>query len=68
MTSPEERLKDVRAATRIGDLAGEVLDELIDRLERARHSELWDVIAVGIDKFNAQECRNYFVAAGYDHD
>ena len=30
--------------------------------------ELWDVIAVGIDKFNAQECRNYFVAAGYDHD
>lgn len=30
--------------------------------------ELWDVIAVAIDNFNAQECRNYFTAAGYDHD
>ena len=30
--------------------------------------ELWDVIAEAIDKFNVQECQNYFVAAGYDHD
>lgn len=30
--------------------------------------ELWHVIAEAIDKFNAQECRNYFAAAGYEHD
>ena len=30
--------------------------------------ELWGVIADAIDKFNAQECQNYFAAAGYDHD
>jgi len=30
--------------------------------------QIWDVIAEAIDKFNANECRNYFAAAGYDHD
>ena len=30
--------------------------------------DLWDVIGEAIDNFNAQECRNYFAAAGYDHD
>jgi transposase len=30
--------------------------------------QLWDVIAVAIEKFNERECQNYFAAAGYDHD
>jgi transposase len=30
--------------------------------------QLWNVIGEAIDKFNEQECRNYFNAAGYDHD
>ena len=30
--------------------------------------ELWEVIAECIDQFAPDECRNYFTAAGYDHD
>ncbi len=30
--------------------------------------ELWEVIAECIDKFSPDECKNYFAAAGYDHD
>ena len=30
--------------------------------------ELWDVIAECIEKFPANECRNYFAASGYDLD
>jgi transposase len=30
--------------------------------------ELWDVIGEAIDKFDVQQCQNYFAAAGYDHD
>ena len=30
--------------------------------------ELWDVIAISIEEFTAQECQNYFAAAGYDQD
>ena len=30
--------------------------------------ELWDAIAEAIDHFPPGECRNYFAAAGYDHD
>ncbi len=30
--------------------------------------ELWDVIAQAIDQFSPDECKNYFAAAGYDHD
>ncbi len=29
-------------------------------------NELWLVIAEGIEKFPAKNCRNYFAAAGYD--
>ena len=28
--------------------------------------ELWDVIAESLDEFTPEECRNYFVAAGYE--
>ena len=28
--------------------------------------DLWDVIAQSLDKFTPEECRNYFVAAGYE--
>ena len=31
-------------------------------------TELWKAIAEGIDQFPPDECRNYFAAAGYDHD
>ena len=31
-------------------------------------NELWLVIAGGIEKFPAKDCRNYFAAAGYDLD
>ena len=31
-------------------------------------NELWLVIAEGIEKFPAKDCRNYFAAAGYDLD
>lgn len=30
--------------------------------------DLWDAIAVAIDRFPPSECRNYFAAAGYDHE
>ena len=30
--------------------------------------ELWDVIADEIEKFNPEQCKNYFAAAGYDFD
>jgi len=30
--------------------------------------ELWDAIAEAIDRFSPGECRNYFAAAGYDHE
>lgn len=30
--------------------------------------DLWDAIAVAIDQFPPGECRNYFAAAGYDHE
>jgi transposase len=30
--------------------------------------ELWEVIAECIDQFSPDECKNYFAAAGYDHD
>jgi transposase len=30
--------------------------------------DLWDAIAVAIDHFPPSECRNYFAAAGYDHE
>lgn len=29
-------------------------------------AELWDVIAKALDQFTPTECRNFFVAAGYD--
>ena len=28
--------------------------------------DLWDVIAQSLDDFTPEECRNYFVAAGYE--
>jgi hypothetical protein len=28
--------------------------------------ELWDVIAESLDEFTPEECRNLFVAAGYE--
>ena len=30
--------------------------------------DLWDAIAAAIDHFPPGECRNYFAAAGYDHE
>ncbi len=30
--------------------------------------DLWKAIAVAIDTFTPDECRNYFTAAGYNHD
>ena len=30
--------------------------------------ELWEAIAKAIDEFPTDECRNYFAAAGYDHE
>ena len=30
--------------------------------------ELWHAIAKAIDEFPPEECRNYFAAAGYDHE
>jgi transposase len=30
--------------------------------------ELWDAIAEAINQFPSDECRNYFAAAGYDHE
>lgn len=30
--------------------------------------DLWDAIAAAIDLFPPNECRNYFAAAGYDHE
>jgi hypothetical protein len=29
-------------------------------------AELWDVIAKALDQFTPTECRNFFVAAGYE--
>jgi transposase len=31
-------------------------------------TELWEVIADGIEQFTHQECTNFFAAAGYDLD
>jgi transposase len=31
-------------------------------------TELWEVIADGIEQFTRQECTNFFAAAGYDLD
>jgi hypothetical protein len=40
------------------------------RIMTPKHTidDLWDAIAAAIDHFPPGECRNYFAAAGYDHE
>ncbi len=50
------------------EMAFSKLKALLRKAAARTIDDLWDVIAESIDNFTAQECRNYFAAAGYDHD
>ncbi len=50
------------------EMAFSKLKALLRKAAARTIPELRNVIAQGIDQFTTHECRNYFAAAGYDHD
>lgn len=50
------------------EMAFSKLKALLRKAAARTITELWDVIAGGIDQFTREECQNYFAAAGYDPD
>jgi transposase len=50
------------------EMAFSKLKALLRKAAARTIPELWDVIADGINQFTQNECKNYFAAAGYDHD
>jgi transposase len=44
------------------------LKALLRKVAARSIPELWDAVAEAIDHFPPSECRNYFAAAGYDHE
>ena len=50
------------------EMAFSKLNAMLRKASARTITELWLVIAEGIEKFPAKNCRNYFAAAGYDLD
>jgi transposase len=50
------------------EMAFSKLKALLRKAAARTIDDLWQVIAECIDQFSHDECRNYFAAAGYDHD
>jgi|TARA_Y100000031_G_C8155229_1_gene354269 transposase len=50
------------------EMAFSKLKAMLRKASARTINELWHVIAEGIEKFPAEECQNYFAAAGYDLD
>ena len=50
------------------EMAFSKLKAMLRKASARTINELWLVIAEGIEKFPAKDCRNYFAAAGYDLD
>jgi transposase len=50
------------------EMAFAKLKALIRKAAARTIPELWDAIAEAINHFPPDECRNYFAAAGYDHE
>ena len=50
------------------EMAFSKLKALLRKAAARTITELWDVIAVDIDQFTPDECKNYFLAAGYGPD
>ena len=50
------------------EMAFSKLKALLRKAAARTIDDLWDVIAKLIDAFTTEECRNYFTAAGYDHE
>ena len=48
------------------EMAFAKLKALLKKAAARTMAELWDAIAASLDAFTPTECRNYFVAAGYD--
>jgi transposase len=49
------------------EMAFSKLKAFLNKTAARTVDDLWQAIAKGIDNFTAAECRNYFVAAGYNH-
>ena len=50
------------------EMAYAKLKALLRKAAARTIDDLWDAIAAAIDHFPPGECRNYFAAAGYDHE
>ena len=50
------------------EMAFSKLKALLRKAAARTITELWEVIADGIEQFTRQECTNFFAAAGYDLD
>ena len=50
------------------EMAFSKLKAMLKKASARTINELWLVIAEGIEKLPAKDCRNYFAAAGYDLD
>jgi transposase len=50
------------------EMAFSKLKALLRKAAARTITELWEVIANGIEQFTRQECTNFFAAAGYDLD
>lgn len=50
------------------EMAFSKLKALLKRAAARSLDDLFEAIAHSLDAFNADECRNYFSAAGYDHN
>lgn len=50
------------------EMAFSKLKALLRKAAARTITELWDVIADGIDQITPEECKNYFAAAGHDPD
>ena len=50
------------------EMAFSKLKALLRKAAARTIPDLWDAIAKAIDEFPPEECRNYFAAAGYDHE
>ena len=48
------------------EMAFSKLKALLRKAAARTITELWEVIADGIEQFTRQECTNFFAAAGYD--
>ena len=48
------------------EMAFSKLKALLRKAAARTITELWEVIADGIEQFTPQECTNFFAAAGYD--